>query len=205
VKVELHFNKLPQVLFVVFCTFLLLSCGKKQEERPIVPTMKFAVDTALLGERVRSENLGLSFSVPKNWKPLESSLEKELQEKMAQQDSTNIRVMTKYVFKNVHGNSVVAVSTILFPQKNQTYQQNLDLYASRIQSGVDSNSIQKAVFLKGDIPITQFVVRSPQGVMFKLLFPSKNHFIQCDYILPSSEFTNEIRAVESSIGSFLLF
>jgi hypothetical protein len=199
-------NKNTSYYLAVILIVLALAnaCSKKAEPQNTSNVMKFSVDTLLLDEQVKSAELALQFRAPKGWKPLESALQKELEAKMSAVDSAEIRILTKYVFKRSQGTSALAVSTLVFPSLDTTFTQKMVHYTTRINSSVDTSSMKVARFTKGNIPMTQFVFRSPQSVAFKLLFPSNNQILQFDYIIATSEFNNEIRAVESSIGSILL-
>jgi hypothetical protein len=199
-------NKNTSYFLAVLMIVLALAnaCSKKEEPRNTDKVMKFSVDTLLLDEQVKSSELAIQFRAPKDWKPLENSLQKELEAKMSAVDSAEIRILTKYVFKRSQGASALAVSGIVFPKTDTTFTQKMVHYTNRITSSVDTTSMQVARFTKGNIPMTQFVFRSPQSIAFKLLFPSNNQILQFDYIIATSEFTKEIRAVESSIGSILL-
>ncbi len=191
--------------FVCLCVVLCISaCTEKRASTPSSKNIRVEVDSTLLDISVLDTALNLTFRVPKDWKPLESAMQAEMQAKLAQQDTNDIRIAPKHVFKRVQGKSALAVSELYFPSGMTNTAQKIDEYTKRIKSGMDTSSCQVARFTNNAIPITQIVLRSPQTVAFKLLIPSAGRIFQFDYILALPEFNQNIRAVESSIGSIFI-
>lgn len=191
----------------LLCSIIIcVGCTSKQDIKPKIPSnVVFTVDSTLISMRMQALDSGITYCAPKTWKPLDAALQAQIQQKMEEQNSSEIRINTSLVYRKENGMSALAVSELQFPSQSAlSGAENINTFVRRITSSLDSTTVQVARFKKGEIPLTQIVIRTPESVNFKVLLSTKNRILLFDYILAMPEFTTEIRAVESSIGSILI-
>jgi hypothetical protein len=71
--------------------------------------------------------------------------------------------------------------------------------------GKDSPKVKKAVYMKDGIKITQFLIQKNNIVNFRLLFNNGDgKLLQFDYLAGIRDYSLEVKAIESSIGSIKL-
>ncbi len=197
-------------VIVVSCN-ILTSCNfSEKPKKDTVPTMTFTVNRQLLGDSLSLADQGFRILIPKNWKPLSESLARELSSKMeareaASDTNSSIRPQIVSVFSLQNAGASLVISRVRFPKLDSTEILQRLHYTEQTKRRIDSTSLGIAEFMSNGVKITQYMIRTQERVSFKLLFKGRSSgMIQCDYILPTTIFQQEIRAVESSIGSILI-
>jgi hypothetical protein len=199
-------NFLHSLLFIVF--LLILSCqndNKNTFEK--ASELSFAIDNNLLGTAIIDLNQSLSYSVPKFWLNSDSSKFSKLFEFVNyEKNNLNIILHLKNVFADSNTKSYLVVSEL----KSETNNFNLKMLNQEITELLkvkfDSASFKKALFTKDGIEVLQFLLIQKESVNFKLIFLTKNNkFLQFDYFISLETYINEIKSVESSIGSIVYF
>lgn len=197
-------------IIVVSCS-ILTSCNfSEKPKKDTIPTMTFTVNRQLLGDSLSLADEGFRILIPKNWKPLSENLARELTSKMeareaASDTNSSIRPQIVSVFSKPNSGASLIISRVRFPKQDSTEKSQRLHYTEQTKSRIDSTSLGVAEFMSNGVKITQYMIRSQENTSFKLLFKGRSSgMIQCDYILPNTIFQQEIRAVESSIGSILI-
>jgi hypothetical protein len=187
----------------VLLVFLAISyaCTKKQEPNNTIPLVKFEVNRRLLGDSILSKVHKVSFFVPKDWKPLPKDIEEKLRLRLSEQNIGEIRPQPMYLFVGEKSKATLIVSTLDFPQQDSTVALKKAHFVRKVQSQIDSTMLRVSEFRKGTMPLVQCVIRTPTQITFKILIEAETTLLQFDYIIPMAIYNNEIRAVESSIGS----
>lgn len=86
--------------------------------------------------------------------------------------------------------------------------ENTETLILKVKSGLEqqfpSAKISTATFLKGTILVHQIMLLSPEYVILKLVCElDKLKSFEVVYILPKHAYADQLRAIESSIGSIL--
>ena len=110
-----------------------------------------------------------------------------------------------YVFTSDSTGSILSVGIIKALRTDTTKTAQLKRIKELFSNKYSPESIKTAEYLKDGIHITQFLIQEKQLITFKLLFETKDKkLIEFDYLMPSGTYIDEIKAVESSIGSIKL-
>lgn len=197
------------LLYSITCIILVGCSTRDKPQKNTIPTLTFTVNRQLLGDSILIADEDLKIIAPRHWKPMTAMQMNELSEKMRileanSSDSTNlIRVSVQSVFVLQDGAASLVISRIRFPKQDSTEDLQRVHYSQLTKKRIDSTSLGIADFMCNNTHFTQFMIRTPQSVSFRLVFKARSSMMQCDYIIPNNIFQQEIRAVESSIGSIL--
>ena len=109
----------------------------------------------------------------------------------------------KHFFQHNQTNSLCILSK--FATNSVKNTENLILKAkSGLEKQFPSAKISTATFLKDKILVHQIMLLSPEYVILKLVCElDKLKAIEVVYILPKHAYADQLRAIESSIGSIL--
>ena len=180
----------------------LAACGGESETTHLQP-MQFAVDSTLLGPVVEDADLGLRFQPPRDWEALSEAQVDSI--RFAARTGDMERLRPKHVFLHPEQRSVLTVSTLL-RDTTVTFAEQMASYEQALASQFPEGAVQKARFLKDDMPVTQFLIQTGEVVNFKIiLFEAARHLPQLDYLVPRSQYPQTARSIESSIGSLSRF
>jgi hypothetical protein len=177
---------------------VLASCGEQTESTALQP-MQFAVDSTLLGSVVEDAALGLRFQPPKGWEAFsEEQIDSMLEATLGMGDKL---LRPRYVFLHPEQGSVLTVSS-LARDSSVTYAEQMASYEQALSGSLPPGAVKKAEFLKGSLPVTQFLIQTEAMVNFKLIFQeSPGDLAQLDFLIPQSLYPQTARMLESSIGS----
>lgn len=189
-------------LLVVFFV-IQTACTKQETPKNETPLVTFQVNRQLLGDSVASTLYKITFFPPKDWITLPKDIEEQFRSKLEQANTGDIRPQPLYVFVAKKSKATLMVSSLEFAQLDTNVAMKRLYYVNRIKSQIDSTMLRVAEFRKGTIVCTQCVIRTPTQISFKLLIESEQKLLQFDYIILLSVYNQEIRAVESSIGSII--
>ena len=176
------------------------ACTKQEPSKNITPSVIFEVNRQLLGDSVISKAHHISFAPPKGWEALPKNIEEQFRAKLEQANTGDIRPQPHYIFVS-KSKATLMVSSLEFPLQDTTLALKRAHYVGKMKSQIDSTMLRVAEFRKGVMLLTQCVIRTPTQISFKILVESEQTLLQFDYIVPLAVYNNEIRAVESSIGS----
>ncbi len=204
------------LLPLMILPLVLASCGPasgNRADRAAVledsgEAMEFRIDQDLLGPQYAFEDIGLLFSPPSGWGKADEQTVSLLRERLDRaSEAAPISYGVIDLFMDDSAGTLCLLTVISSPDSASPF--DLDGYkASILQS---SEEVAEAEFTVGSFRISQFRIVQPQIVTFKLLFrpaadpsgtgASRERICQIDYILPRDAFEEEIRKVESSIGT----
>jgi hypothetical protein len=200
-KMRMSFLMPVVVIGIIVC---LGACTKNDAPPKTIPAVTFDVNALLLGDSVVSKQYGITFFVPKNWKPLPKDIEQQLRSRLSDVNTGEIRPEPLYIFVGEANKATLAVSVLRFPAQDTSITLQRMRFVQSVKSNTDSSTLRIAEFRKNTMLMTQCVIRTPERISFKVLVEAKNALLQFDYVLSMAVYTKEIRAVESSIGSILL-
>ena len=193
--------KLFRILLIVVISIFLLNCTKdKKREEP--ETLVFNVDSLLIGERYTNEEIGVSFCPPKEWTQLSSELMNSIEQSLLEmEDSSSVEIILQNVFLNQKNSCICFLSTF---QKTMPAAQIRNIYLTELYAGDIKGSINEGSYLYNGFNIRQIIHVQDDQVTIKLVCISGDeHIFMLDYIVPSQFYEQNIRTIESSIGTLI--
>lgn len=189
-------------VIITFITLIFFTgaCDKKTESVKANPEeIHFTVNETLLGNKIiHDENL-FEFYVPILLTVQENDFSKiEQQLNSVLHDGIELSLLNVWT-DSVKENSL-SVSRIILNDK--ILIDPIDYYSEVIGNTDLFKSASKAKFLKDGLLISQFITNHNQHIIIKIIFqPKENYLIQFDYIFNEENYKQEVRSIESSIGS----
>ena len=196
-----------QLIILILFTSILPGCGAKKENQPKAGEMKFNVDTSKLGAFVVDSLYNLSFNPPLGWNEVGKKQIDEAGKAISKALAGTSRITVKpvFIFVNDTSGSVLNVAEIRLDSVKSDLDSQVAEYEKIMFSGKDSLKIKKAFYMKDGIKIAQFLIQKNGFVNFRLLFENgKGNLLQFDYLSKIEDYSNEVKAIESSIGSIKL-
>lgn len=191
-------------LVIALCLYLLGCAGEEVESG--VPSMEFTLDPEQLGPPVLLAAEGIRFRAPAGWKPLNAGEVDRLDGTTtdtlgAGPDSLLLRPL--HIFMDDEAGSVLSVSYLRF-HKDAPFSEQIKRYGTTLAKRFSQDSVRQTQFMKNDLHMAQYLLQ-PQGLVnFKVVFEAKHGaLLQFDYVVPAVHYPEEVRAVESSIGSIV--
>ena len=196
-----------QCLFILILLSLLSCHNDNKLTIDKEGELSFAIDSTILGTSIKDVNFSLIYSVPKLWLNSDYPVDlKTFDSTGYEKKNLNLSLHPLNVFMDSNSKSFLAVSEL----KSEFYNLNLKMIENEVtdlfKEKFDSLSFKKIIFVKDGIEFLQVLLMLKNAVNFKLIFPTKNNkFLQFDYFISRETYINEIKAVESSIGSIVYF
>ena len=194
-------------LYAALSITLLASCGQSNEPSQQFEELSFAVDKSLLGPSFTDSTLGFSFHPPMGWEKVPDTTMVKARETLSDvigQESDS-QVSSLRFFINLEKGSSCVLSRLLGLDLSGQVQGSLEEFESQLRDKFPGANVKKGAFRIDDLKVFQFLVTDDQRVIFKLVcWGSPKQIIQVDYVVPRSVYRQQIKAIESSIGSFRL-
>ncbi len=195
------------IIAVMFClvwgAFLLPGCSDNKD-KPALSQMHFNVDSSLLNYPVQTEVASFSFAAPKNWNRIPRTRFAALQQQLAPllENGVNPGLELVSIFYDESSGGLCSICKIRSFPSDSAFQDSIKSYLKRLQSAFTSSAVYTGEYLKENIHIYQLLIQNPQIVNFKIIFKTNpNQAVQIDYVVPKKEYSRQIKAIESSIGS----
>ena len=182
----------------------LIACNQPQTSSGLTE-MQFDVDSALLADSLVVDSiLGLSFYTPKHWVKSEIGILSLPEETLQGQ-----HLVPEHYYMHPTDSSTMLVATLKNLSNEQIAMMRVDFYKIFNSQGI-WNDVQHASFSFNDLNADQFLMHNDKIINFKLLVSAKSAApngkrFSIDYIIPRSHYEKNIKSVESSIGSLVLF
>ncbi|MCK4956348.1 MAG: hypothetical protein KAS49_01845 [Candidatus Cloacimonetes bacterium] len=175
-------------LFIYIVCFICLSCSSKKS---IENEITFEVKYELLGEEYNFSKFIIN--PPKKWVEL-STEQKDLLNKQINSPDENIKLESAFI--NELYNSFMFVSRFISNDENE-----FKSYLSAIRKiNIDFNIVESRFFYNG-IDIIQLMIMKNENVNIKLICSLPENTYLIDYIVPYEIYREEVKIIESSIGS----
>lgn len=190
-------------LLVIIVLAILVSCSDN-EKMPESEQLLFEINYELLSDSVQLTAYNLIFNPPKNWEPISKRLFDSLDQKIQnQQLSDSIKIIPLSVFFSESNQSILNVSAVNVQSSN--LESMVDLFEQREIEKSGIQNFKRADFLKDNLSITQFLVEENNLIIFKLFIKThQDKMVEFDFIVPKNNYAEEIKSIESSIGSIKL-
>jgi hypothetical protein len=199
-------NNLLLIISSLLIIFSCIGCDKKTEiSSDSLPKINFTVNPDLLGTKIYDSSESFEFNPPYFliyvMKDSLNFFERKLQNENVEGDY-DISVL--YLFKDSTSRNSLAVSKIVFHQ-DSTFNL-VDKYSENLKKEKLFSKASKAEFYKDKLLMTQFLLNYEEHVFIKIIIEGRNNdLLQFDYVLFLNDYKNEVRSIESSIGSINLY
>ncbi len=185
---------------VLACTGLLvlvsLSCSQSGSPQNPFRPLEFNVDSTLLGTAIHAGGVGVR--PPKNWSAADSQLVTLARNSLAA-DTTKFR----FELVRLHVDTSSGAMILL-----KQYQSSAGTpfmtwareFVSLFRSSRTGIEIREEWMMVSDLPVVQLQMADSVRVYFSLVC-AVDPPVGIDYVVPKPAWANEVRAVESSIGT----
>ncbi len=190
---------LKVIITFIALIFFTCACDKKTEsDKANLEEIHFTVNQNLLGNKIIYDDL-FEFYVPKLLIIQESDFTR-LEDQLNSFLNDSIKISLLYVFTDSSKENSLSVGRIILD--DEIFIDPIDYYSKVIGSTDLFKSSSKAKFLKNGLLISQFITNHNNHIIIKIIFqPKENYLIQLDYIFNEENYKQEVRSIESSIGS----
>jgi hypothetical protein len=192
------------ILIVAVALIWLASC-KQQGPSSGFMEMEFEVDKTLLAEEpVIDSALGFAFYTPRYWTKTDiGSLH------LPDEELHEHGLVPKYLFMHPVDSSSMLVAALKNFSNEQLAMMRVDFYNIFNSQGIWID-VQHATFSFNNLNADQFLMFNDELINFKLFLSAQKDSpgaerISVDYIIPRTHYEENIKSVESSIGSLVLF
>lgn len=190
------------ILAIFLLLMLTLGCSSSENG---VEELGFDVDPTLLGDHVEDGSSGFAVYAPAGWPSVADSVFRQTAvaiEREGARPGDRFKPTLLALFRHPgHGGhlAVMKYAEIL----NEADRDSVIRWQ---RSGLDrafaGTPVRPAQFSYRGFLLDQFVGMDSQKVVFKLMvYRSKTGLYQLDYVIPRGSYKDELRAIESSVGS----
>lgn len=198
----MNIHLIKKSLYFNLCFFLLIFICCEKNKSPDQPEhLAFNVDSLLIGTTFVNKDLGITFNPPVNWEPVNTDVIKQLKSnsKNVISDSSNIELNPVQVFVNKELLCYCFLSTFN-SQENPDEIRNK--YISNFKGKYLSKDIKEAKFAYRKFKFNQIFLFNDNMVYLKLIIRNEStNIFMIDYAIPDRFYENQLKAIESSIGS----
>ena len=180
-------------LLVVVLFLFISSCSKNNSSN--VESLEFEINDNLLSDEISIDEMNLSIRPPIDWYEIVGEDFEKASQSIKEADNLfSLKLKHMFVSNNA--------STLIINEVGGTDFDYLpDDFQSLLRDNFNVESILDSEFFINEIPIKQFIINISDKIIFKLFINNINNDLQIDYIIPRNEYANELRKLESSLGS----
>ncbi len=182
-------------VIILLNLIFFFSCSEEKPKKEIT-TLEFTIDTNLVTNYISFDDFKIAIRIPNDWMKLNSAMLEEIINKLGEGNNSNLEYnyQPEFVFKNDSTQSILAIGSV-------TSISNIEEYLTSINSQFAGWDVRRGDFTNNNINFSQFLMQKENMILFKLVFKNYNKIIQIDYSLSKQFYADEIKKVESSIGS----
>lgn len=176
-----------KLLFPLILFIGCISCHSTDQESDNA-NMQFRIDSSKLAGVVRLPEHDLQYCPPAGWTSAEAGT---FQERLDQSYTGQISEVLQ-VYRDSASTAFLVVSCL------PDTERHLDSLAQAEQIWRDT---RKGHFEHQGLSFTQYLLQSPQWISFRLFTGEDEPDVRFDYFVSRDIYQNEVRKIESSIGS----
>jgi hypothetical protein len=178
-----------------------VGCDRSKPQGQGYEQMVFDVDRALLEPTVTDAFLNISIAAPRRWKPVEAAELAQLAARLSESVGKQIPIEPRWIFLDNRSQAACVVSRLDaadIPSEDALLKELESVYTSRFPGA----TVKGAIFLKDEMRVHQLMITAADFILIKLLLDAPTvPILAVDYIIPRHVYADELRAIESSIGS----
>jgi len=179
---------------------MVLGCTKEQATNAEFAEVTFSVDLSLLSEEYICSDINISFYPPLGWGQISPVLMTAIKEKTkASQDTTGVTILPLNVFMDKEKSLTCFISVFIseFPA-----DKTLENYLNEIRIKNQDLNINEGTFTHNGLDFHQLTFTKGDKITVKLItLNSEQKVFMIDYVVPSTYYEEELRTIESSIGT----
>ena len=186
---------------VVVLIAIITICGcVKDQAGTKFAEVSFNIDRALLEEEVVFSELGISFNPPKGWESTSPNLLDSLKASFEfQNELPDLDIELNNAIMNLEKSFVCFVWIIKSDLLAEDIQNN---YLDFFRNTNPDLQLNEGAFAHNKMDFRQITFVKDDFITIKLLTSSDNENVfMLDYVLPTRNYEEELRSIESSIGS----
>ena len=181
----------PLYLLVLFVACISCHSGDQESVRT---GMQFRVDSAQLSDAVRIADYKLQYCPPAGWKSHDTDV---FQERIDSQYSSQFKNIVG-VYKDTASTAFLIVSILPDTLASVTRPQGDSIALFGNEPWQD---VRRGQFEHQGLAFTQYLLQSSGWVSFRLFVGQADPNVRFDYIVSRNIYQDEIKKIESSIGS----
>lgn len=185
------------VVLILIVVIIILGCGKEETKHADIT---FNVNETLLSSMKLFPEINISFKPPVNWKEIDKEMLNKIQNRITEtKDSTELNPLPIKIFMDMERSCTCFVS--LF---NSTLLANdlMENYLNDFRSDNHEVSLSEGSFSHSGIDFHQIIFSKENNITIKLISTNVDQQVfMVDYVVPSKYYEEELRSIESSIGS----
>ena len=184
---------------VLIAIITICGCVKEQADTKFAE-VSFNIDRALLEEEVVFSELGISFNPPKGWESTSPNLLDSLKASFEfQNELPDLDIELNNAIMNLEKSFVCFVWIIKSDLLAEDIQNN---YLDYFRNTNPDLQLNKGAFAHNKMDFRQITFVKDDFITIKLLTSSDDENVfMLDYVLPTRNYEEELRSIESSIGS----
>ncbi len=179
----------------------LIGC---ENTKPPDESLVFQVDQTRLEPAITDPTLKIEIAAPKGWTVLDDGTLAQVIDQLDDTLTQGLQMTPQWVFLNEATRAMCVVSRLeaVKATPDGTLLQTLE---SAYRSQFPMAKVQRATFRKDAFRVHQLIVVATDFVLIKLICDApKSPVFEVDYVVPRDVYKQELRAIESSIGSLSL-
>ncbi len=169
-----------------------------------VPAMAFQVDESLLGPPVTEPGLGIVFRPPAGWAPADPAMHRDLRRQVEVERRPGDPLATDPVllFGIAETPAVCKVGRFFEPPAEGLTRAWIARCLEEMRRQVPAEVHEDLYAIGGEVVAAQFLAQNSQMVLFRIICQGRTgEPVMVDYVMPRTLYAQQVRAVESSIGS----
>ena len=194
-------------LYLLLCGIIignLVGCDPPNSQRHTHETLVFNVDRTLLEPAITDATLKMEISAPKGWKAIDDAMLGQVIDTLSKQLAQGLQTVPRHVFVNESSRAMCVVSRLeggAVPPDETLLETLENAYRTQYPKA----TVQRTIFMKDAFTMHQLMVGTSDSVLIKLVCNApENPVFEVNYVVPRDVYEEELRAIESSIGSINL-
>jgi len=185
---------------IIVLLFSIISCRSNNKINDGFVKVIFNVDSNLLSKTPTTIDNIFQITYPLDFNEIEEINFQKIKTSIKSDTTSFFRLLPLEVYKSSSGSTSILSKIIsekdVFNEIDTTYYK---LLANNLETKyIDQNKIK----ING-INTIQYIVTTTEVVLIKLIFNVRDFYYQLDYIIPKSIYEENLKSIESSIGSIL--
>ena len=187
----------------LWCGIILWGLIGCENAKPPDESLVFHVDKTRLEPKITDPRLKIEIAAPKDWKAVGDATLTKVINRLDETLTQGLQLTPRWVFVNETTRAMCVVSEL--EGMKVTPETLLRTLESAYRSRLPMEKVQRATFRKDAFRVHQLMVVVSDYVLIKLICDAPESLVfEVAYFVPSDVYQQELRSIESSIGSLSL-
>lgn len=189
---------------VLCCGIVLWTLIGCENPKPSDESLVFHVDETCLEPTITDPNLKIEIAAPKGWKVIDDATLGRVVDRLGETLTQGIQIAPRWVFMDELTQAMCVVSTLegVSTAPDGAFFRTLE---SAYRRQFPMGKVQRAAFRKDAFRVHQLMVVASNFVLIKLICDAPESLVfAVDYVVPIDVYQQQLRSIESSIGSLNL-